>query len=50
MEYQLVQKTFQFSDETMLAFTQHAIDAAFVDEATKQKLRKKCTDFLNNHS
>lgn len=40
-EYALVQQTFHFTDETMLNFTRTAIDAAFVDEETKVRLRKK---------
>lgn len=37
-EYQLVQDTFQYSDEAMLNFTRMAIETAFVDEGTRTKL------------
>lgn len=37
-EYQKVQETFQYSDDTMNAITTMAIKSAFVDEATRQKL------------
>lgn len=37
-EYAVVQKTFQYSDAAMLHFTEMAIRAAFVDEATKSLL------------
>lgn len=37
-EYQAVQETFKFSDEIMLNFTKEAINAAFVDQKSKEKL------------
>jgi adenosine deaminase len=37
-EYERVQKTFQFSDETMKAFTKQAIESAFLDKQNKAKL------------
>ncbi|OGV26767.1 MAG: adenosine deaminase [Legionellales bacterium RIFCSPHIGHO2_12_FULL_37_14] len=40
-EYQSVQDTFKFTDEVMLSFTRQAIEAAFVDKATKAKLLDK---------
>lgn len=40
-EYERVQQTFHFSDEIMLKFTQTAIEAAFVDEETKARLKQK---------
>jgi adenosine deaminase len=39
-EYQRVQEFHQFSDEKMHQFTQMAIDAAFVDKATKARLQR----------
>lgn len=38
-EYQVTQKTFGYTDEEMTGFTRMAIDAAFVDDATKNELR-----------
>lgn len=40
-EYELIQKTFHYSDEAMTAITAMAIDCAFVDEKTKQELHEK---------
>ena len=40
-EYQVTQKTFCYTDEEMTQFTQMAIDAAFIDETTKNKLRNR---------
>ncbi len=37
-EYALVQNTFQYSDEQMTAITKMAIEDAFVDETTREKL------------
>lgn len=39
-EYERVQSFFKYSDEQMLAFTKVAIEHAFVDEETKNRLRK----------
>ncbi|MCX7115705.1 MAG: adenosine deaminase [Gammaproteobacteria bacterium] len=44
-EYKVVQEVFQFSNDTMLTFTNNAIDAAFADEETKGKLRQKVAAF-----
>lgn len=43
-EYDRVQSTFQFSDETMTGFTRNAIEAAFLDEATKTRLLQRLYD------
>jgi adenosine deaminase len=40
-EYQLVQKVFELSDETMNAISMMAVDAAFVDESMKRSLRNR---------
>lgn len=40
-EYRLVQQSYQYSDETMQAITAMAIDHAFVDEASKLKLKER---------
>ena len=40
-EYQVTQKTFGYTDEEMTQFTRMAINAAFVDEATKNELRSR---------
>lgn len=40
-EYKRVQAAYNYSDETMTAITAMAIESAFVDEETKQKLRQK---------
>lgn len=42
-EYELAQKTFGYSDAQMNQFTRMAIDAAFVDEITKNELRARLT-------
>lgn len=42
-EYNRVQKAYGYSDETMLSITAMAIESAFVNETTKQKLRQKLT-------
>jgi adenosine deaminase len=41
-EYDIVQKTFNYSDEQMKKLTRAAINAAFIDEETKQELLKQC--------
>ena len=43
-EYERVQQTFKFSDETMLGFTKNAIEAAFVDQPTKTRLLKRLAE------
>lgn len=40
-EYERVQQTFGYSPEAMQGFTKMAIEASFVDEATKQRLYQK---------
>lgn len=40
-EYNLVQKTFQFSDEQMKKLTRQAIEVAFIDEQLKTELLQK---------
>lgn len=40
-EYELTQKAYEYSDDTMRAITTMAIDCAFVDEETKQALKAK---------
>jgi len=40
-EYEVTQKFYQFSDAEMIHFTKMAIDYAFTDEATKDKLRQR---------
>ena len=40
-EYKLAQEAYQYSDETMESITAMAIDCAFIDEGTKNKLRAK---------
>lgn len=40
-EYDLVQETFQYSDETMKAITRQAIAVAFIDKHLKNELFKK---------
>ncbi|MDQ5883841.1 MAG: adenosine deaminase [Pseudomonadota bacterium] len=40
-EYDLVQKTFQYSDETMKAISRQAIEVAFIDKDLKTELLKK---------
>ncbi|MFA6303111.1 MAG: adenosine deaminase [Legionella sp.] len=40
-EYQRVQESYQYSDETMNAITKMAIEAAFVDEQTRKELLAK---------
>ena len=43
LEYQHVQKTFNYSDEQINAITLMAIEHAFSDDMTKQKLKRKVT-------
>jgi adenosine deaminase len=40
-EYERVQQAYQYNDQTMTRITAMAIECAFVDEPTKQRLRKK---------
>jgi adenosine deaminase len=40
-EYQRVQESYQYSDETMNKITAMAIESAFVDEPTRQELLAK---------
>lgn len=40
-EYEVTQKFYQFSDSEMIHFTKMAIDHAFADEVTKEKLRQR---------
>ena len=41
-EYDRVQKAYGYSDEQMRDITLMALDAAFIDEATRAKLRARC--------
>jgi adenosine deaminase len=43
-EYERVQQTFEFSNETMVGFTRNAIEAAFVDEVTKATLLSRLAE------
>lgn len=43
-EYELTQKAYHYSDETMNSITAMAIDCAFVDEETKRTLNAKLLD------
>lgn len=48
-EYTKTQAAYHLNDETMTAITGMAIDAAFVDEETKKKLRKKLSRNINTN-
>lgn len=43
-EYHLTKQEFGFDDETLLAITRQAVQAAFVDDATRQRLLKRLTE------
>ncbi len=47
-EYQIAKEKFHFTSEELLRLTRNAIDAAFVDEPTREKLLNKIGDYQLN--